>query len=395
MKIFFRNIHLYLSLAAGLVIMIACITGAILVFEKELEESFHPERYQVSATGERLALAKLIKEAKAHLPGAKVAGLKVYTDPERSVEIGLIAKEDRSKQRDKNKSVKGKKDEGKQERGPARPTHTAFLDPYTGKVIELYSPKGSFFSKTMALHRWLLGSNGGIGKYIVGVSTFLFLFILITGIILWWPKTRRILIQRIKVKWDGNFKRLNHDLHLVLGFYSAIFLFIFAFTAMSWSFEWFNKGIYAITKTKPESQEPPKSVFVKQAETVELDKAVASVMKLAGESVYFNVRSPKDSSGVFSITALPKGAIETHTDTYFVDQYSGDVIGSLKYADKNAGQKMRSYVKPIHTSTIYGTPTKILGVIVCLLGFSFPITGVIMWINRRSSEKKRVKKQLA
>jgi uncharacterized iron-regulated membrane protein len=80
----------------------------------------------------------------------------------------------------------------------------------------------------MSLHRWLLGGSDSIGKTITGISTLIFLFILITGIILWWPKTKNILLRQLKIKQSAGWKRFNHDLHIVLGFYSAIFLFIFA-----------------------------------------------------------------------------------------------------------------------------------------------------------------------
>jgi uncharacterized iron-regulated membrane protein len=49
----------------------------------------------------------------------------------------------------------------------------------------LYSYRTTFFYSVFALHRWLLA--GDTGKLIVGISTSIFLFILITGIILWWP----------------------------------------------------------------------------------------------------------------------------------------------------------------------------------------------------------------
>jgi uncharacterized iron-regulated membrane protein len=389
MKLFFRNIHLYLSLAAGLVIMTACLTGAILVFEKELEEAFHPDRYKVSEQGTQVTVSQLIESAKEALPGSKLANVKVFSAPNRSVEIGLIAPKKDEESKGEPKKGDGNK-EIKEKAGPPtppRPTHTVFVNPYTGKVIEVYSPKDSFFQKTMALHRWLLGKNDGIGKYIVGVSTFIFLFIILTGIILWWPKTRKIFAQRVKVKWDGNWKRLNHDLHLVFGFYSAIFLFMFAFTAMSWSFQWFNKGIYKITNSPAESPQPPSSVYAGKS-PVSIDGSLKTIKSTVKDAVYYIVKVPQDSTGIYNVMLLEKGAPEMQWDTYYIDQYSGKIAGSLKFSDKNSGQKVRSYVKPIHTSSIFGLPSKILGFIVCILGVTFPITGVIMWLNRLKTERR-------
>ncbi|WP_332735427.1 PepSY-associated TM helix domain-containing protein [Flavihumibacter sp.] len=61
MKIFFRRIHLYLSMAAGLIIMVTCFTGAVLVFEKELQQFFHRERYfvEIPSGSTQVAVGKM------------------------------------------------------------------------------------------------------------------------------------------------------------------------------------------------------------------------------------------------------------------------------------------------------------------------------------------------
>lgn len=423
MKVFFRNIHLYLSLAAGLVIMIACFTGAVLVFEKELQEAFSPQRYYVEQQGQRQPLELLVQNAKQQVPGARVAGVKVYADPSRTVEISLFMPEKggdgkgeaagkghpegkvagkeqqgEAKTAKAGAAGKGGKGEkaGKGGKGGGRPSHIAFMNPYSGQMVELYSYRETFFYTMFALHRWLLGSQDGIGKYIVGVSTFMFLFILVTGIVLWWPKTRKVLSQRLKVKWSGGWKRLNHDFHIVLGFYSAIFLFIFAFTGLSWSFKWFNEGLYKITNSSPEQPEPPQSVYQEGKPPVSLDAAFATASTALPGVEYYSFRMPSDSAGAINVTVLPQGVHESATDAYYLDQYTGQLIGQLKFDDKNLGQRVRSTLKPIHISSIYGMPSKIVGFVVCLLGVTFPITGIILWLNRlRKEKKKKVKKQKA
>src|SRR5215210_6688103 len=104
MKVFFRNIHLYLSLAAGLVIMTCCFTGGILVFEKELQEAFNHDRYFVKQQSIQLPIEQLISSVKQKYPAAKIGAVKIYPDPARSVEIGVSIPE---------KGDKGKGGEGK------------------------------------------------------------------------------------------------------------------------------------------------------------------------------------------------------------------------------------------------------------------------------------------
>ena len=78
MKIFFRRIHLYLGLSAGLVIMCCCLTGAILVFQKELEQLFHKERYIVEAGARKLSLDSLI------------TGVKTLTQKQKSIALRFM-----------------------------------------------------------------------------------------------------------------------------------------------------------------------------------------------------------------------------------------------------------------------------------------------------------------
>jgi uncharacterized iron-regulated membrane protein len=77
MKVFFRRIHLYLGLSAGLVIITCCLTGAILVFQKELEQAFNKERYFVPSTGQKLSSDSLVSVVKKAYPKAKVNSIKL------------------------------------------------------------------------------------------------------------------------------------------------------------------------------------------------------------------------------------------------------------------------------------------------------------------------------
>ena len=399
MKVFFRNIHLYLSLIAGVIIMITCFTGAVLVFEEELQQAFNEDRYFVKADGEKLPIETLVQNVKKQVPEAKISSVKIHADPERTVEVGYSVKDKKIGEPAKEEAKKEVKANGKEgDKGGKKPERnanrkTAFVNPYSGDVVELYSYRETFFYKMFALHRWLLGSNDGIGKYVVGVCTFIFLFILITGIILWWPKTRKILSQRITVKWTAGWKRINHDFHIVLGFYTAIFLFIFAFTGLSWSFAWFNKGVAYVTNSKLEPAEAPVSKIQADRMDISYDNAFAAVAKQVKAVEYYNIMAPKDSTGSYAINVLQAGNNMIVTDTYYVDQYSGEVVGSQKFEERNTGQKVRAGIKPVHTGAIFGMPSKIIGFIVCLLGTTFPITGTIMWINRLRRAKKKAGKR--
>ena len=391
MKIFFRRIHLYLGLAAGLVIISCCLTGALLVFQKELEQAFNKERYFVEKAERKLSLDTLVARVKKAYPKAKVNSVKVYASDERTIEINVNIADKKSNATLQNKAPK-KAEQSTPQRAPSL---TAFANPYTGKIVELYNSREGFFYNVMALHRWLLGSNNGPGKIISGIATFIFLFILITGIILWWPKTKKILAKRLKIKSNVGWKRLNHDLHIVLGFYSSIFLFVFAFTALAWSFEWFNKGIYKVTASSMKPPEQPSSLFIENRKPIGFDLAHSIAKTKFSNKQFYTITTPKDSVSAVAITGLSKDAVhETATDALYLDQYSGEVLGQYLYSDRNLGAKVRATFRPVHVGSIWGLPSKIIALLVCLLGTSFPVTGVILWLNRTRKKKRNLEPEM-
>ena len=192
------------------------------------------------------------------------------------------------------------------------------------------------------------------------------------------------------LKWSAGWKRINHDLHIVLGFYSSILLFIFAFTGLAWSFEWFNKGIYKVTNSSMKPPPPPASTYLADAKSISFDQALATAFEHAADAEYYNVSVPKDSVGTMNVSVLKNNAVhESATDMLYLDQYSGKLLSKMDFADRNLGARVRSTFKPVHTGSIWGMPSKIIAFIVCLLGASFPVTGTIMWINRTRKKKKR------
>lgn len=360
MKKIFQMIHLYLGLISGLIITITCFTGAVLVFEEEINHILYSKRYFVDVEKEKVKLDTMVSNLKKVEPKAIVTSIKTYSDPSKTVSI---------------KYKEGKDNE-------------AFVNPYNGEVIETYTYKKTFFYQMFALHRWLLADK--VGKFIVGVSTLFFVFILISGLIIWWKPQKNIIQQRLKLKFSKNFKVFNYNFHVVTGFYSSIFLIIFAFTGLVWSFEWFNNGIYVLTNTENKRVGVSPKSSQSTGQPISIDSAFDIGQKIVSNSNVFTLDLPKDESDSYRVTTLNNNSPHSSAFDYiFIDQYKGELISKSDYQDRNLGQKIRSYFKPIHTSGILGIPGKIIGFISCILGTVFPISGAIIWFNR--TRKKSVK----
>ncbi len=209
-----------------MVITVLCLTGAILVFESELKEFTEPSLYKASrTTGEVLPFAEIMARAKAQLPDTvALASIQVPSSPGRNYRLGLA--------------------------GGGRTT--VLVDPYTGEVAGVVRPyeKGKFFTFIRRFHRWFLFENRreGIswGKMVTGTSTLVFVVILLSGIVIWIPKTLAGLKKRLSVKRGAGRFRFWYDFHLSFGKMASLLLLVMALTGLTWSFDWYRKGFYKV-----------------------------------------------------------------------------------------------------------------------------------------------------
>ena len=224
MRKIFRHIHLWLSVPFGLIITLICFSGAMLVFEAEIMKIFRHDLYYVKEVKEAtLPADKIMENVAGILPDDVTAtGLNIFANPERSYQVSL-----------------------------SKPRRSSlFVDPYTGEVLGKYE-RSPFFLTMFKLHRWLLdsmkpGSDIFVGKLVVGISTLIFVFILISGIVIWWPRTRKALVNSLKISTGKGLKRFWYDLHVAGGMYILLFLLVMALTGLTWSFSWYRTGFYRL-----------------------------------------------------------------------------------------------------------------------------------------------------
>ena len=81
---------------------------------------------------------------------------------------------------------------------------------------------------------------------IVGTATLMFVFVLISGIVIWWPRTKKVLKNSLKIVINKGWRRFCYDLHVAGGMYTLIFLLAMALTGLTWSFSWYRTGFYKV-----------------------------------------------------------------------------------------------------------------------------------------------------
>lgn len=402
MKKIFRKIHLWLSVPFGLIITLVCFSGAMLVFENEVNEWFRRDLYYVETVKESpLPMDKLLEKVATTLPDSvSVTGVSISSDPGRAYQVSL-----------------------------SKPRRASlYVDQYTGEV-KGKSERSGFFMFMFRMHRWLLDSmnpgNEGIfwGKMIVGVSTLLLVFVLISGIVIWWPRTRKALKNSLKITATKGWRRFWYDLHVAGGMYALIFLLAMALTGLTWSFPWYRTAFYKVFgvevqqraaqghEQKSDAQKRDTKLAVhqeKKREENEGRKGERSGRAENNHSDMYSVTSPfvywqeiydklrrqnpeykqiSISSGTASVSFNRFGN-QRASDRYSFNTDNGEFTETSLYQHQGKSGKIRGWIYSVHVGNWGGMFTRILTFIAALLGAALPLTGYYLWIKRLIKVRK-------
>jgi uncharacterized iron-regulated membrane protein len=379
-KYWIGQLHLWLGLASGLVVLIVSITGCLFVFQKEISETVGREKYFVNPGNEAvLPVSVLLQKAQAALgTGMPVNNIVSYKQPDRSWEF-MAYKEN---------------DSALTYFGSIPYFKSAFINPYTGALTGIKDYKYDFFSIVKGIH-WSLLLRTGIGQPIVGWSTLVFVLLLITGLVLWWPKkwTKATRDRSFKIKWKASFKRVNYDLHNVPGFYSLFPALILSLTGMVFSFRWFSALVYvaAAGTTTPPPQVVVKSVEAARSTGIPLDIAYQEALTQLPRAVRLGISPAADKEGTIYVAGYQDRETYYGADVLQFDQYSGKLLHRRNNSEKNRGERLVEMNYDIHVGAIAGLAGKIIAFIVSLICASLPVTGFLVWWNKGRARAPRPK----
>lgn len=389
MKLKFRKIayqlHLWLGLTSGLIVVIMAATGCILAFEEELKHIVHPNRYFVENIGrKKLELSQLTEKAEKALPeGLKVKRVVMSSDPSRTYVFRTLKMDE----------------EAWTYWGTYLYYYRIYVDPYTGKVQEVEDAKKDFFEIVLDLHRRLLLGEK-IGKTITGYSTLIFAIILLSGLVIWYPRkmSKAMLKGMFFIKTSANWKRINYDVHNVLGFYAVIPLLLISYSALMWNFEdvdqWVKNTLNGNTPTEKKAKSTiPSEEFSNRNNILDLIGNIMEKGLKDKKSALINF--PRSEEGTY-YTELTYDGRQYRNEHFNFDQYSGDILKSQSYKNKNIGYgtALRERNYDLHTGSILGLTTRIIYFLTAVIALSLPITGFIIYLNKKKKKPKHKKNKV-
>ncbi len=350
------NLHLYGALLVGIFIVIIGVTGSIMAFETDIDRLTHPGLFRVEPQGTPLSVSELFKAAQKAYPGQRIGTIRLPESPTDAAKF----------------SVKG---------GVG-----VSMNPYTGAILgERYGV--TVLAKIHQLHlRLLLTStreSAQVGANIVAAATGVLLFLVLSGIYLWWP------IKRASINWSANARRINFDLHNTAGIYSAAFLLVLGVTGIAIHFDndietylHQRAGTQKIGKNTP-------SVPQNGVTPITPDQALQAALAALPGTQAFSISVPQGPKGSYLVALHYPEDLTGQRSWANVDQFSGKVVNFQDSRTVATGTRAIILNRATHTGDLYGYPTKILMSLSSLMLVIQAITGYYMWWKKLRVRQNR------
>jgi len=356
-RILFR-IHWICGLAAGIVLAVVGVTGALIGFEAEFLKLLNPAMH-VSAEGRGVPKTPDVLTAAARIayPDSTPRGITWEGDDE-PVTIRMAQGRERGVQ--------------------------VAVDPYTGAVLGV--PRGTgFFEGAEQLHRSL--AAGPVGKQIVGASTAMLIVLALSGLYLRWLRRPRSLSAWFRFDFSLSGRAFMWRLHAVAGTWLLLFYLLAALTGLWWSYDFYRAAVNRIAGVTTPARRPPQTG---ETPPLPIDRAWLAFRNAVPDATRATVALSGKTDAPLEIRYLTATSPHDRAfSTLKVDAASGEIAAREPYAELPRGRRFVSSIFPLHSGSFFGTPGRVLVALAALLMPFFAVTGIWLWMLRRRSEAAR------
>jgi uncharacterized iron-regulated membrane protein len=390
MKLFRKALfwcHLTVGVIAGLIILIMSVTGVLLTYERQIVHWADTRGYHVTPPypgAARLSVETLLARFSEARPGAAITTVTLRADVSEPVAIALA--------------------------GPGG-GRTIFVNPYTGAAMGEGSKRvRDFFRVVTDWHRWLgaSGASRNTARAITGACNLGFLFIVVSGLYLWWPRKRNW-AQFKNILWFRRGlpgKARDFNWHNVIGFWSFAPLFIIALSAVVISYQWAGNLVYRVVGENPPARAPqptqPPGNAGPQRDGTERRDATPSLDNLdrlwdraaqqvpGWRSVSLRMPTSPDAPLTFTIDQGDGGQPQKRAQLT-LDRKTSAVLRWEPFSSYSTGRKLRSFLRFAHTGEVAGVVGQTIaglaslgGVFLVWTGISLALRRLRAWLGRRA-----------
>lgn len=353
------NLHLYFALVVGVFIAILGLTGSIMAFEPEIDHLTHPHRSYVRPQGQPKTLAEIQAIAQQQDPGQQPVVFAMSPYPNVAWAVGF---------RDA----------------------AVYVNQYTGEVLAVDRSDANVLQYIHGLHLRLLTplwlpkrDPHQVGKQVVSWAGVAALFLLLSGLYLWWPT------KRVRVAWRSGERKSWFDLHNSIGVFSLVFLVVLALTGISIGFEDHSEPLYyKLTNSHPVERPNMKVAPQPGAKPISPDQALDIARAAMPGATPILVTAPTGRQLVQVALRYPEDLTPGGRSRVYIHPYSGQVVQSESSRTTAMGTRLINWNRAIHTGDIFGMPSKIVMSLASLAIFLQFVSGLVMWWKRTRAARR-------
>lgn len=381
----FVLLHRYIGLVMAFFLVIAGITGAVLVWYEELDGMVLGELHKVqppSPSAAMLDAVELHARVQTALPQARADWVPLKPEAGHAAVFWLEPKTD---------AVTGQDIE--------LPFDEVFVNPYTGDILgwrtwgDISEGSKNLLPFLYRLHYSL--ALGTIGTTLFGIIALLWTLDCFIGFSLTLPRNRPFW-QKWRPAWGIKRKRLNYDAHRAGGLWPWALLFVLAWSSVGFNLhEVYSPVTKLIFDYRDHWAELPNRPTPLEKPTLDFSAALERGRMLAGEEAArhgFVVKAEntlqyQPRSGLYRYRVTSDRDIHDHgggTQIWF-DGNTGDLINTILPTGQYSGNTVTNWLFALHMASVWGLPYRVLVCLVGLVVAMLSVTGIVIWWRKRKA----------
>lgn len=376
--------HFYAGLFFIPFIVILAISGAIYLFKAEIEAWNEWDYDHLTITASSRPAAEQIQSALAALPGSTFSS---YEIPQSTTSAGRVIV------RQNGESIR------------------TYVHPETLEVLGHVNDSERLMRQVFRLHGelWM----GDRGSNLVELSASWTIILILTGLVLWWPRNMRGLGGILYPRFHKGQRVLWRDLHSVTGIWVSFLVLFLLLSGLPWARFWgdYLKTVRTLTGTASARQDwsnrsdktgtavkntrvgghgghdehgPASAKKSMQKETPvdlsSLKNVLATVipLNLPAPVVIAPPRAGKTEWSVKSMTAN-----RPFRENLSVDGLTGEIRSRDGFRDKHWLDQMVAIGIAAHEGRLFGWPNQLLGLTAAMGLVMLSLSGAVLWWRRR------------
>ena len=379
--------HFICALIFTPLILVVTASGIIYLFEHEYENIVYQDLFFVEPDSQRLPVEQLLSRVNSEMTDLKLSNVKTNDDPTRSVEMIMRPMMRKTKPAMSMEWAGGGPNKVPMDMNMNRERVSVFVNPYTGSILGSVNSSDRLMSFMKDLHGNLL--TGKIGTKFVELASCWVMVLMVTGLIMWWPRGKTKWMGTLIPRLNGNKRIFWRDLHAVPAFYFSFFIIFLVISGLPWTDVW-GTGFRSVQKSLKMNAPAGfhshvlKSTPQQGTSRISIDYVI-NTAKADGYGDKLNIKVPRDKMDTFAIQRVSDDPA-LRPSMHF-DQYSGSVLGKTEWDKVPLMAKAVTYGIKLHRGEYFGTANLMLVLVTSLVLMLMAFSGLVLWLKRRPKGK--------